>query len=103
MITPFVEREGMEQPLLHWTPSIAPSGMTRYRGELFPGWQGDLLIGALAEKSLHRVRLSGQQASDVETMLHERGERIRDVATGPEGAVYLLTDSADGQLLRIVP
>lgn len=103
MITPFVEREGMEQPLLHWTPSIAPSGMTRYRGELFPDWHGNLLVGALAEQSVHRVTLAGRQAKDVETMLEERGERIRDVATGPEGAVYLLTDSADGQLLRIVP
>ncbi|MCD1648236.1 PQQ-dependent sugar dehydrogenase [Marinobacter adhaerens] len=103
MITPFVEREGMEQPLLHWTPSIAPSGMTRYRGELFPDWQGNLLVGALADGSVHRVTLDGRQASDVETMLEELGERIRDVATGPEGAVYLLTDSADGRVLRLVP
>jgi glucose/arabinose dehydrogenase len=103
MITPFVEREGMEQPLLHWTPSIAPSGMTRYRGELFPDWQGNLLVGALADRSVHRVTLEGRQASDVETMLEELGERIRDVATGPEGAVYLLTDSADGRVLRLLP
>ena len=103
MITPYVEREGMEQPLLHWTPSIAPSGMTRYRGELFPDWQGNLLVGALADRSLHRVTLDGRQASDVETMLEELGERIRDVATGPEGAVYLLTDSADGRVLRLLP
>ena len=103
MITPYVERDGMEQPLLHWTPSIAPSGMTRYRGELFPDWQGNLLVGALADRSLHRVTLDGRQASDVETMLEELGERIRDVATGPEGAVYLLTDSADGRVLRLLP
>lgn len=103
MITPFVEREGMEQPLLHWTPSIAPSGMTRYRGELFPDWQGNLLVGALADRSLHRVTLEGRQASDMERMLEELGERIRDVATGPEGAVYLLTDSADGRVLRLLP
>ncbi|PPI83118.1 glucose sorbosone dehydrogenase [Marinobacter maroccanus] len=103
MITPFVEREGMEQPLLHWTPSIAPSGMTRYRGELFPGWQGNLLVGALADESVHRVTLDGRQASDTETMFEELGERIRDVATGPDGGVYLLTDNADGRILRIVP
>lgn len=103
MITPFVEREGMAQPLLHWTPSIAPSGVTRYRGELFPDWQGDLLVGALADRSLHRVTLDGRQASDVETMLEALGERIRDVAIGPEGAVYLLTDSADGRVLRLLP
>lgn len=103
MVTPFVEKEGMEQPLLHWTPSIAPSGMTRYRGEQFPGWQGNLLVGALADTSVHRVTLDGQQASDVETMFDELGERIRDVVTGPEGSVYLLTDSADGRVLRVVP
>jgi glucose/arabinose dehydrogenase len=103
MITPFVEREGMEQPLLHWTPSIAPSGMTRYRGELFPDRQGNLLVGALAERSVHRVKLDGRQASDTETMFEELDERIRDVVTGPDGGVYLLTDSAEGRLLRIVP
>lgn len=103
MITPFVEREGMDQPLLHWTPSIAPSGMTRYRGELFPEWHGDLLVGALADRSVHRVTLHGRKASDTETMFEELGERIRDVITGPGGAIYLLTDSADGRVLRIVP
>lgn len=103
MITPFVEREGMEQPLLHWTPSIAASGMTRYRGELFPEWHGDLLVGALADRSVHRVTLHGRKASDTETMFKELGERIRDVITGPGGAIYLLTDSADGRVLRIVP
>ena len=103
MITPFVEQEGMEQPLLHWTPSIAPSGMTRYRGELFPNWQGNLLVGALADMSVHRVTLDGQQAEDKETMFGELGERIRDVATGPDGAVYMLTDSAEGRVLRVVP
>jgi glucose/arabinose dehydrogenase len=103
MITPFVEQEGMEQPLLHWTPSIAPSGIIRYRGDLFPDWQGNLLVGALADKNVHRVTLEPRQASDVETLFEALGERIRDVATGPEGAVYLLTDSADGRVLRIVP
>ncbi|MGB1838171.1 PQQ-dependent sugar dehydrogenase, partial [Marinobacter adhaerens] len=103
MITPFVEREGMEQPLLRWTPSIAPSGMTRYRGELFPDWQGNLLVGALADKSVHRVTLEAGHASDVESLFEAMGERIRDVATGPDGAVYLLTDSGDGRILRILP
>ncbi|WP_372996769.1 PQQ-dependent sugar dehydrogenase [Marinobacter sp.] len=103
MVTPFVEKEGMEQPVLHWTPSIAPSGMTRYRGHLFPGWQGNLLVGALADKSVHRVTLDGRQAIDAETMFEGLGERIRDVDTGPDGAVYLLTDSADGRVLRILP
>lgn len=103
MVTPYTEHKGMEQPLLHWTPSIAPSGMTRYRGNLFPAWQGSLLVGALADRSVHRVELNGRQAKDVEILFEDLGERIRDVATGPEGALYLLTDSPNGRLLRIVP
>lgn len=103
MITPFVERKGMVQPLLHWTPSIAPSGMIRYRGELFPEWQGDLLVGALADESVHRVTLDGRAAVDVDTMVDALSERIRDVVMGPDGAVYLLTDSANGRILRISP
>ncbi|MBC7185134.1 MAG: PQQ-dependent sugar dehydrogenase [Marinobacter sp.] len=103
MVTPHTDYKGMEQPLLHWTPSIAPSGMTRYRGSLFPAWQGSLLVGALADRSVHRVELSGRQAKDVEVLFEDLGERIRDVVTGPEGALYLLTDSPSGRLLRVVP
>lgn len=102
-ITPFTGRPGLEQPLLQWTPSIAPSGMTRYRGELFPQWQGDLFIGALAERSVHRVELSDGVARDAETLFEELDARIRDVVTGPDGALYLLTDQANGQVLRIAP
>lgn len=103
MITPYTAREGMKQPLLHWTPSIAPSGMTRYRGHLFPEWQGDLLVGALAARNVHRVTLNGLQAKDAGTLFAALGARIRDVATGPDGALYLLTDSPDGKLLRVTP
>lgn len=102
-ITPFTERPGLEQPLLQWTPSIAPSGLTRYRGELFPQWQGDLFIGALAERSVHRVELVDGKARDAETLFEELGARIRDVVTGPDGALYLLTDQANGQILKIAP
>lgn len=103
MVTPFTELKGMEQPLVHWTPSIAPSGMTRYWADLFPAWRGSLLVGALADRSVHRVQLEGLRAKDSETLFKELGERIRDVVTGPEGAVYLLTDSPEGRVLRIVP
>ncbi|MCM0611645.1 PQQ-dependent sugar dehydrogenase [Marinobacter sediminum] len=103
MVSPFTEREGMEQPALQWTPSIAPSGMTRYRGELFPAWQGSLFVGALADRSVHRVELAGREARDVETLFADLGERIRDVVTGPDGALYLLTDSPDGRVLRVSP
>ncbi|MBW4933594.1 PQQ-dependent sugar dehydrogenase [Marinobacter sp. F4206] len=103
MVTPFTRRASMEQPLLQWTPSIAPSGMARYRGALFPHWQGDLLVGALADRSVHRVELRDGQARDEETLFKELGARIRDVVTGPDGAVYLLTDSPQGQILRVTP
>lgn len=100
-VTPFEERDGIEPPLLHWTPSIAPSGMTLYTGDRFPQWQGDLLVGALVTRQVHRVRLAGGQAEEVGVLFGELGERIRDVRTGPDGAIYLLTDSADGRVLKV--
>ncbi|MEP1214037.1 MAG: PQQ-dependent sugar dehydrogenase [Marinobacter sp.] len=102
-VTPFQEREGIEEPLLHWTPSIAPSGMTLYTGDRFPRWQGDLLIGALVTRQVHRVRLEDGSAREVETLFGELEERIRAVETGPDGAVYLLTDSSDGRVLKVTP
>ncbi|MBP5981728.1 MAG: PQQ-dependent sugar dehydrogenase [Halomonas sp.] len=104
-VTPFQEYPGTEPPLLEWTPSIAPSGMTLYTGELFPQWQGDLLVGALVSKEVRRVRLSedGTHADDAEGLFGELDERIRDVRTGPEGAIYLLIDNPDGRVLRVTP
>ena len=102
-ISPFTELPGMEQPLVYWDPSIAPAGMTYYDGELFPEWHGDLLIAALVEKSIRRVDLENGAVVGQEVLLTELGERIRDVRTGPDGAVYVLTDSAEGRVLRITP
>lgn len=102
-ISPYTELPGLEQPLLHWTPSVAPSGMTLYSGTLFPQWQGDLLVSTLAEGSVRRVRLADGKLTQQETLFAELGQRLRDVRTGPDGAVYLLTDAAQGQLLRVVP
>lgn len=102
-ISPFTEREGMESPLLHWTPSIAPSGMTLYRGDMFPQWQGDLLVGGLVTRQVHRIRLTNGKAEEVGVLFAETGERIRDVITGPDGAIYLLTDSTDGRVLKVTP
>ncbi|MGP9567080.1 PQQ-dependent sugar dehydrogenase [Halomonas sp. AOP5-B2-8] len=79
--------------------------MAFYTGELFPEWQGDLLVGALVNQEVRRVRLSdnGSNAEDIEGLFGEREERIRDVRVGPEGAIYLLTDSPEGRLLRVTP
>jgi len=103
-ITPFTQREGMEQPVLVWTPSIAPAGMTLYWNNRFPQWRGSLFVAALAEESVRRVQLTadGEPAAQ-EVLFSELGQRVRDVRSGPDGALYLLTDEEEGQLLRVVP
>ncbi|GHG70224.1 glucose dehydrogenase [Alishewanella longhuensis] len=102
-ISPFTEFAGMQAPLHVWTPSIAPAGMTLYRGELFPKWHGNIFVSALAGKALHRLVLENDKVVTEEVLLKELGSRIRDVRTGPDGAIYLLTDGANGQLLRLTP
>ena len=95
------EKEGMEQPLHYWDPSIAPSGMAFYEGAMFPQWKGDLLIGALKGQKLVRLDVEGGRIVGEEAMLTDFGERIRDVRVGPDGAVYLLTDNPRGRVLRM--
>lgn len=102
-VSPFVEYEGMEQPLLHWTPSIAPAGFTIYRGDKFPQWQGDLFAGALAGMHVRRVDMEDGAVVGQEELFGELGERIREVRTGPDGYLYLLTDKENGSLLRVEP
>lgn len=103
LISPFTEREGMEQPLLVWTPSIAPAGFALYEADLFPHWRDSLLVAALAEQSLRRVELVDGLPGTQEILLEELGQRIRDVRVGPDGAVYVATDEKDGKVLRLVP
>lgn len=100
-ITPHTSRPGMQDPVLHWTPSIAPGGMTIYRGAQFPAWQGDLLVAALVHRQVRRVMLEGAEPGDQETLFAEIGERLRDIRAGPDGALYLLTDTPRGRVLRI--
>jgi len=95
-------RPGMEQPLMRWTPSIAPSGMAFYAGSAFPGWKGNLLIGALRGQALHRLELDGEKVVHEERLLQGQA-RLRDVRVGPDGLVYLLTDERAGRLLRLEP
>ena len=96
-------KPGMEQPLLHWTPSIAPSGMAFYTGEQFPAWQGDLFVGALVARHLRRVELDGQEVVEQEVLLDGVVGRVRDVREGPDGLLYLITDERSGGLYRIEP
>ncbi len=95
-------REGMEQPVKYYDPSIAPGSLMLYRGDAFPEWNGDLFSGALKLRHLNRVSLSpAGEAGEEERLLEGLGERIRALLTGPDGLVYLSTDS--GKLLRLSP
>jgi len=96
------EKEGMEQPLHYWVPSIAPSGMVFHSGNAYPAWKGQLFVGALAATQLVRLELDpeGHVRSEERIAI---GKRVRDVREGPDGALYLLTDEDAGQVLRVVP
>jgi len=94
---------GITDPIWHWTPSIAPSGMAFYTGDLFKGWKGSLINGALKFQLISRLTLDGDKAVKEERLLHELHERIRDVRVGPDGALYLLTDNSSGRILRVTP
>jgi glucose/arabinose dehydrogenase len=96
-------KQGMEQPLVHWEPSIAPSGMMFYTGSEFPGWQGDLFIGALAGKHLRRLVIEGETVVHEEVLLQDLVGRVRDVAQGPDGFIWLITDADNGRLYRLEP
>lgn len=102
-ISRYQKKAGMEQPLLYWVPSIAPSGMTLYTGDAFPAWRGDLLVGALAGAHVRRVDLRGGAVVGQEALFTELEERIRDVRQAPDGSVILLTDSPEGRVLRVRP
>lgn len=95
---------GMEPPVYHWTPSIAPSGMafltsTRY-GE---SWQGNLFVAALKFRYLARLQVQGERVVSEQRLLENLKQRLRDVRQGPDGLLYLLTDEADGELIRLLP
>ena len=96
-------KEGMAQPLLHWTPSIAPSGMAFYSGKVFAKWKGNLFVGALVKQKLVRVVLNGEKVVSQEDLFTGELGRIRDVREGPDGLLYLLTDAPDGALIRLEP
>jgi len=95
--------DGVVDPIWHWTPSIAPSGMTFYTGDLIPRWKGSLLNGALKFELLSRLEMKGEKVVKEERLLQSMHERIRDVRQGPDGALYLLTDNASGRVLRVAP
>ncbi|GAA0651376.1 PQQ-dependent sugar dehydrogenase [Brevundimonas lenta] len=94
-------REGLEQPVYYWDPVIAPGGMTFYDGAMFPEWRGNLLVAALKEKHIARLILDGNRVVGEERLMSDIGERVRDVAVGPDGAIWAITDEQDGKLVRL--
>ncbi|MEE9329059.1 MAG: PQQ-dependent sugar dehydrogenase [Parvularculaceae bacterium] len=103
-VSPYSAREGLAQSVIHFIPSIAPSGLTMYDGDLFPDWQGDLFIGALAHRHIRRIDVQADGTYGTqEELFGELDARIRDVRTGPDGALYFVTDAAQGKLYRASP
>jgi glucose/arabinose dehydrogenase len=93
----------MEQPAYYWDPVIGPSGMAFYTADLFPAWKGSLFIGGHATNDLVRLSLDGEKVVGEERLLTDAKERLRDVRQGPDGALYILTDSASARLFKLVP
>ncbi|HET7706443.1 MAG TPA: PQQ-dependent sugar dehydrogenase [Thermoanaerobaculia bacterium] len=96
-------REGSEQPVYYWDPVIAPSGMQFYTGDLFPKWRGNAFVGALKDQRLVRLVIENDRVVGEEHLLVGRGQRLRDVRQGPDGALYIVTDEDNGELWKIVP
>lgn len=96
-------REGMEPPVWHWTPSISPSGIAFYSGAAFPRWRGDLLVAGLGAQVLVRLRLDGGRVAAEERLLQRRLGRLRHVRQGPDGFIYVLSESAPGAIYRLEP
>jgi glucose/arabinose dehydrogenase len=96
-------QEGMEQPVYFWTPDVAPAGIGFYTGKLFPAWNGDLFVATLLGRALVRLVLQNERVVAEERLLTELNTRIRGVNEGPDGALYVLTDGANGKILRLSP
>ena len=96
-------REGYEQPVYYWDPVVAPSGAQYYTGDAFPPWRGSLFIGGLVEERLVRLVIKDNRVVGEEHLLTGRGQRIRDVRQGPDGALYVVTDQTNGELWKITP
>jgi glucose/arabinose dehydrogenase len=92
---------GLEQPAYFWTPDIAPAGIGFYTGKVFPAWDGSLFVSGLAAKYLVRLVLNGSRVVGEERLLVDQNARIRGVNEGPDGALYVLTDGANGKILRL--
>ena len=100
-ITKYTHKEGMEQPVIHWTPSIAVCGIDFYDGEVFKNWKNDLLVSSLKFENLYRLKIKDNKVTEQE-IVYRAGSRIRDVETGPEGFIYLALEDP-GRIVRFIP
>lgn len=96
-------KEGTEQPVYFWDPVIAPSGAQWYSGDAFPAWKGNLFVGGMKDKKLVRLVVENNKVTGEEHLLTDRGQRVRDVRQGPDGALYIVTDQKDGEVWRVSP
>lgn len=97
------QKDGLEQPVYFWKPSIATSGLAIYGGELFPAWKGNILAGGLKANVVERLVMADDKVVGVERLLADQEHRIRDVRVAADGSVLVLTDDVNGKLLRITP
>jgi glucose/arabinose dehydrogenase len=102
IISPFTEKEGMEQPLLHWTPSIAPSDMIYYEGNIYPELKNSFLVTALVSKDVKKVTFKNKIDTQ-ESLFSELDIRLRNIQASPDGIIYLLTDGPKGKLIKVLP
>ncbi len=102
-ISPFTHYPGTQQPVVHWTPSIAPAGMAIGRGDAFPSLRGDWLVAALKAREVRRVHVNENQTLTQQSLFTELGVRMRDIRVASDGTLYLLTDSSDGKVLHVTP
>ena len=102
-VSPFKEREGIESAAHIWVPSIAPSGLAVYEGDAFAAWRGNLFVGALVNNDVRRLTLAGNTVIAEEILFAELDQRIRDIRVSPDGLLYIITDGAQGQVVRVSP
>lgn len=102
-VSPLKTAPGIEEPLTYWVPSIAPSGLAIYDGTAFPQWQGDLFVGALVDQEVRHLKIDSGRVTSETPVFPEIAARIRDIRVGPDGFLYILTDSDSGKVLRVVP
>ena len=102
-VSPFKKREGIESAAHIWVPSIAPSGLAVYEGDAFAAWRGNLFVGALVNNDVRRLTLAGNTVVAEEILFAELDQRIRDIRVSPDGLLYIITDGAQGQVVRVSP